>query len=271
MEDRFRTMERKLYQYMEELDRLKTMERKLNQYMDEHGHLLQQNRDLQRQVSETEKRNDELTIKISSIEEKVKEIQQSNDKCQMDIKQISKIIKDNSGSSSLNNDQVNGSTTPNRNEVKSYSLQTHIRKRIVPATGGPTEQVAFYAYMSTNTPPNLRQHHTLIYDVVKVNRGQGYHQDDGIFTVPSSGVYVFAWTVAIQTHGWASVELAVNGVVFGSTFADGTASDWEHGSGIVVVETHTGDHVYVRMQENGNGVVNSNARGRTSFSGWKLF
>lgn len=125
--------------------------------------------------------------------------------------------------------------------------------------------------MSTNTQANLRQHHTLIYDVVKVNRGQGYHQDDGIFTVPSSGVYVFAWTVAIQTHGWASVELAVNGVVFGSTFADGTASDWEHGSGIVVVETHTGDHVYVRMQENGNGVVNSNARGRTSFSGWKLF
>ncbi|XP_052693920.1 heavy metal-binding protein HIP-like isoform X2 [Crassostrea angulata] len=247
------------------------MERKLNQYMEEHGRLQQQNQELQRWVSKTEKKNGELTIKISSLEEKVKEIQQSNDKCQIDIKQLSTIIEDNSDSFIFNNDQMNGSTPSNSNEVKSFSSHTYIRKRIVPATVASTEQVAFYAYMSTNTQANLRQHHTLIYDVVKINKGQGYHQDDGIFTVPSSGVYVFAWTVAIQTHGWASVEIVVNGVVFGSTFADGTLSDWEHGSGIVVVETHTGDHVYVRMQENGNGVVNSNARGRTSFSGWKLF
>lgn len=126
--------------------------------------------------------------------------------------------------------------------------------------------------MSTDTPANLRQHHTLIYDVVKINKGQGYHQDDGIFTVPSSGVYVFAWTVATQTHGWASVEIVVNGEVCGSTFADDDdGGDWDYGTGIVVVETHTGGHVYVRMQENGSEVVNSNARGRTSFSGWKLF
>lgn len=111
-------------------DRLWKLEWKLNQLMEEHGHLLQQNQDLQRRVSETEKKNDELTIKISSTEEKVKEIQQSNDKCQMDIKQISKIIEDISDISILNDDQVNGSTTPNINEVKSYSLQSHIRKRI---------------------------------------------------------------------------------------------------------------------------------------------
>ena len=27
----------------------------------------------------------------------------------------------------------------------------------------------------------------------------------------------------------------------------------------VVVEVHTGDHVYIRMQENGDEVINSNA------------
>lgn len=130
MEDRLWKLEGKLNQYIQENGHLKTMERKLNKYMEEHGRLLQQNQELQRRVSKTEKRNGDLTIKISSIEEKVKEIQQSNDKCQMDIKQISKIIEDNSDSSILNNDQVNGSTTPNSNEVKSYSLQNHIRKRI---------------------------------------------------------------------------------------------------------------------------------------------
>ena len=135
-----------------------------------------------------------------------------------------------------------------------------------------TGQVAFYAYLSTNTPANLRQHHTLIFDFVKVNRGQGYHNDDGIFTVPSPGVYVFAWSVNVQDAvGWASTEIVVNGVVSGSTFSDGDTGSYDHGTGIVVVEVHTGDHVYIRMQENGNGVVSSNARGRTSFLGWKLF
>lgn len=51
----------------------------------------------------------------------------------------------------------------------------------VPATFAPPEQVAFYADLSTNTKEDLSQHHTLKYDVVKLNKGQGYHQDDGIF------------------------------------------------------------------------------------------
>eukprot|EP00105_Crassostrea_gigas_P037966 XP_019922114.1 PREDICTED: caprin-2 [Crassostrea gigas] len=271
MEDRLWKLEEKLNQYIQENGHLKTMERKLNKYMEEHGRLLQQNQKLQRRVSKTEKKNGELTIKISSLEEKVKEIQQSNDKCQMDIKQLSIIIEDNSDSFIFNNDQMNGSTPSNSNEVKSFSSHTYIRKRIVPATVASTEQVAFYAYMSTNTPANLRQHHTLIYDVVKINKGQGYHQDDGIFTVPSSGVYVFTWTVAVKSYGWASTELVINGVVFGATYAHGESRDWDHSSGNVVVETHTADHVYIRMQENGMDVVVSNERGRSSFSGWKLF
>lgn len=108
--------------------------------------------------------------------------------------------------------------------------------------------------------------------MVKVNKGQGYHQDDGIFIVPSSGVYVFVWAVAIENHGWASVELVVNGEVFGSAFADDDGNGgWDHGTGVAVVETHTGDHVYIRMHDIGEGVVHSDGRGRTSFSGWKLF
>lgn len=107
--------------------------------------------------------------------------------------------------------------------------------------------------------------------MVKVNKGQGYHHNDGIFIVPSSGVYVFAWAVAVQDGGWASAEIVLNGVVFGSNFADGTSSVWDYGSGIAIVEAYSGDHVYIRMHENGYGVVSSNERGRTSFLGWKLF
>lgn len=108
--------------------------------------------------------------------------------------------------------------------------------------------------------------------MVSVNKGQGYHRDDGIFIVPSSGVYVFVWAVAIENNGWASVELVVNGEVFGSAFADDDGNGgWDHGTGVAVVETHTGDHVYIRMHDIGEGVVHSDGKGRTSFSGWKLF
>lgn len=83
-------------------DRLWKLEGKLNQYIEEHGCLLQQNQELQRRVSETEKKNEELTTKIRSLEEKVKETQQRNDKWQMDIKQLFKIVEKHFDSFILN-------------------------------------------------------------------------------------------------------------------------------------------------------------------------
>lgn len=143
---------------------------------------------------------------------------------------------------------------------------------LVPATVAQTEQVAFYAYLSTNTQANLPLHHTLIYDVVRVSKGQGVHKDDGIFIVPRSGVYVFAWTVAIENDGCTILELVVNGEAFGSTFADDDGNGgWDHGTGVAVLEAHSGDHVYIRMVRNGEDVVHSDEKERTSFSGWNLF
>ena len=99
--------------------------------------------------------------------------------------------------------------------------------------------------------------------------GGGYHVGDGIFVVPSSGLYVFAWTVGIQIHGWVVVDIIVNAEVLGAAFADG-ATGWNYAGGIIVVHVNAGDHVFIRMQENGSGPIYSDNRGRTSFSGWKL-
>lgn len=141
---------------------------------------------------------------------------------------------------------------------------------LVPATFAPPERVAFYADLSTNTKEDLSQHHTLKYDVVKLNKGQGYHQDDGIFYHCSK--FGCLCVCMGRCYWWADVELVVNGEVFGSAFADDDGNGgWDHGTGVAVVETHTGDHVYIRMHEIGEGVVHSDGKGRTSFSGWKLF
>lgn len=97
--------------------------------MEEHGRLQQQNQDLQRRVPETEKKNDKLTTRISSLKETVGDIRLSNDKCQMDIKQLFKVIEEHFDNFIFNTDHVNESTTLNNNEVKSYSLHTPIRKK----------------------------------------------------------------------------------------------------------------------------------------------
>ena len=57
------------------------------------------------------------------------------------------------------------------------------------------------AYITTNTQANPPTYHILPFDDVVVNRSEGYHKDDGVFTVPRSRVYVFAWTIAIPTSG----------------------------------------------------------------------
>ena len=88
--------------------------------------------------------------------------------------------------------------------------------------------------------------------------------------MPRSGVYVFAWTIAIPTSGWVSVEIVVDGRVVGSSYAHGS-DDWGFSTGIVVLQTTSDDHVFIRMHQNGSGVINSDSREGSSFSGWLLF
>ena len=40
--------------------------------------------------------------------------------------------------------------------------------------------------------------------------GLGYHKGDGIFIVPTAGLYIFSWTVTVVGNDWASVEIVVN-------------------------------------------------------------
>lgn len=92
---------------------------------------------------------------------------------------------------------------------------------------------------------------------------------DGIFIVPTGGLYIFSWTVTVETNGWASVEIVVNAEVLGPAFSE-DHNNWDSGTGIIVVYVNDGHRVLLRMQENGRAVIHSSVRGRTSFSRWKL-
>lgn len=136
-----------------------------------------------------------------------------------------------------------------------------------------TGVVAFYAYMS-HTEHNPGPHHTIIFDVPVTNLGNGYNHFSGIFSVPTSGVYVFSWTIADSQGGYVFSELVVNADVVGGILTE-TVSDNDRISttGLIVKEVRQGDVVYVRTSPTGgiHGNIESLVPAqRTSFSGWKL-
>eukprot|EP00105_Crassostrea_gigas_P000740 XP_011412662.1 PREDICTED: uncharacterized protein LOC105317650 [Crassostrea gigas] len=94
----------------------------------------------------------------------------------------------------------------------------HIRSshRINPLAPDVAEQpVAFYAYMESYSTSSLPIHTTLIFDTVQLNDGHGYSKHDGVFIAPRAGVYVFHWTIQVDIHAWASIEIVVNGTPIG--------------------------------------------------------
>ena len=135
----------------------------------------------------------------------------------------------------------------------------------------PTGVIAFQAYLSRDSNGPLSAHHILKFDVVPLNRGSGYNVFDGIFIVPSSGTYVFTWSIMCDPNGRVTTELMKNAEVIGTRIADSASSTvWDFSTGISVSDVTQGDHVYVRLAVSSSGLVKSHPLSRTSFSGWLL-
>lgn len=146
----------------------------------------------------------------------------------------------------------------------------------VPPDSNLVSAVPFYGYLSQRSPPNLATHHTIVYDTVVINKGNGYNIGDGIFIAPVTGVYAFHFSVCViegPETPWASLEVTLNGNVLGSVFEEGSVSGggFHCSSTLVISDVHTKDHVFIRTEQATRGHLQSDPRGRTSFSGWLLF
>lgn len=112
----------------------------------------------------------------------------------------------------------------------------------------------------------------LVYDVVKVNNGNGYNFIIGVFVVLEIGVYVFIWIIREVSNCYYLIQLMVNvvemGIIYFYLVVDGDFLV----IGIVVIYVNVGDDVYVRMYELWNYCfIVSNDVGKLLFVGWKLF
>lgn len=141
---------------------------------------------------------------------------------------------------------------------------------LVPPTS-PTDQVAFYAYLTTNLiSPGANQ--IIKFDHVMVNIGNGYHNNLGVFIVPTSGVYVFSWSIRLYGSAKHSAELVVNNETHGKVYLDSTHLDG-HVSAGGIARLQAGDDVYMQVKAgvcNSQGAIISDACGWSSFMGWKI-
>ena len=132
----------------------------------------------------------------------------------------------------------------------------------------PVDGIGFYAYMSTDDP-DPRGHHTLVYDIIQTNLGQGYNKNTGVFTVPKAGLYSLTWSTRVECHLAHTTELVINDRILGSTYA---YCGYNTVTGHVVATVFQGDVIFVRTHSTspGQGAIKSNEFGRSAFSGFLI-
>ena len=127
--------------------------------------------------------------------------------------------------------------------------------------------------MSSNEV-NPGKHHTLIFDVVKTNAGNGYNKFSGLFTAPVSGLYALTCSIAMAgTGSYASYEIIKNAEIEGTFFVDANVSDEDRSTSMtVIVSLQVGDVVFIRTSSTftPHGNVISNVNHRSSVAGWLI-
>lgn len=200
----------------------------------------------------------EIRTILTRQEKEIKALRNENRVLRADVKKMAVEIDNLKNADRISRAQV----------ALKAEIERHRNTRLSPVQASA---VAFYAYMSANEP-NPSLHHALIFDAVKTNVGDGYNQFSGMFTVPSTGLYVFTWTIYTGNHGQTGFYIYVNHDIVGATFGetDNNQNDFDSDSGSMVVSLNAHDNVYIRSSMTCSTYVISEANRRTTFAGWRL-
>ena len=118
------------------------------------------------------------------------------------------------------------------------------------------------------------KHHTLIFDVVRTNAGNGYSKFSGLFTAPVSGLYTLTCSIMMNGPGaHTSYQIIKNEEIVGTFFVDAEHStEYRSSSMTVIVSLQVGDVLFVRTSSThaAHGNVVSNVNARSHVTGWRI-
>ncbi|XP_078315570.1 complement C1q tumor necrosis factor-related protein 3-like [Crassostrea virginica] len=107
---------------------------------------------------------------------------------------------------------------------------------------------------------------TLVFSKVITNTGNGYNPNNGVFTAPVRGKYVFFVNVQCLDKQSIYVDIVLNDRTVLRTMA---YSNYDAGPNLAVLSLRQEDRVWVRHAE-GRGYFNDPTRPLTTFSGFLL-
>ncbi|XP_071122394.1 uncharacterized protein [Mytilus edulis] len=160
------------------------------------------------------------------------------------------------------------------NNILHKDLNRNSRLLLSGSNGDSSPIIAFHAYLS-KTEADPGHHHTIIFDSILTNSGNGYNNHTGAFIAPEKGLYVFAFTVAGVAGSRMPVQLVVNTNIIGATTADSLSdTPTSTASSVVIIYLNQCDTCFLRTPPNTDWIVGSLYShvdwSRSSFSGWKL-
>ncbi|XP_076116413.1 uncharacterized protein LOC143083903 [Mytilus galloprovincialis] len=173
--------------------------------------------------------------------------------------------------------KLNVETPKDKVSVPNNRLQKDFRRnRRLLLSGSNVDSppiIAFHAYLS-KSEIDPGHHHTIIFDSVLTNSGNGYNKHSGTFIAPENGMYVFAYTVVGYPGSKMPVHLVVNSNIVGATAADSRSdTPYPSVSTVVVVYLNQNDTCFLRTSPTTSYIVGnlySSDWSRSSFSAWKL-
>ncbi|XP_072018119.1 caprin-2-like [Amphiura filiformis] len=125
------------------------------------------------------------------------------------------------------------------------------------------------ARKTTFKPPSFGV--ALPFEVVFTNVGDGFDAQLGRYTCPSTGIYLFTYTIMTVVKGdpaEATIKLMKNETYINSVYQGGNQEDRDTCSNTAVLELVAGDKVWLRC--GGTEIFSSPDNNYTTFSGVRI-
>jgi len=112
--------------------------------------------------------------------------------------------------------------------------------------------------------------HRIFFNDVKLNEGNAYNPNHGVFVAPYNGTYLFTVTACCPGSHYIGLEFRVNNLVYDKIRAGDNAYD-ECSSKSMFVSLKEKDDVFIQHENHGDYLFASAEKGFPSFGGVLLF